>query len=715
MNSFGQLLICIAALLSAAGGAFVLLGSHKPRFLETGKNLLHAASLASAVSLVVLVFLLLVHDYRVVYVRDYADRTMSLGYLFMAIWGGQEGSLLLWAAIQTWFTSAVAVWGTGRKGVDSLLPVALCFLAMLQVFFFDLVLFHSNPFEPLGTIAAHGIGLNPLLRNPYMAIHPPTLYVGFVGFSVPTAFAIASLVDRSPENKWLISLRPWILFAWVFLSVGNILGMIWAYEELGWGGYWAWDPVENASFMPWLTGTALVHSMMVQERRGMFHGWSLFLVSSTFALIVFGTFLTRSGVIQSVHAFAGATAGPYLLGLIVAQAALSFGLMIWRRKRTTDSPEIEQVVSKESIFLFTNIILIISALFVLLTTMSPLFAEVLMGEKVAATPELFNKGMVPLGLILFALIAICANIGWRKPSLSKIGNRILFPSLIGFVCAVVATLAGAALSGAGGLMGYAPVVSIGLLGFVTSSLARDMTRLIINSMKHDRSSKTARRRLGGQLVHLSVVLLFVGFTGSAFVEEKSLTLSLGESAQAGDYQITFLGLREDNNYERKAVMADLEIEKSDEKLGILSPAKHVYHSHPGQPTSEVVIRTEWTEDLFLVLGEVDMARNAALIKVKINPLVVWIWLGGILLVIGTIIALVPPNWLGSLFSAYVAKKRYLAKVSAIIASSVIVSVSTGFATNLALSMIAIAGMGLLGMLYFFGSALCGISRLEGGE
>jgi cytochrome c-type biogenesis protein CcmF len=712
MSIFGHFMVCLATVLSAGGGALVLWGRNNPRFFEAGKKLLHTAAALSLVSLLVLVFLLLAHDYRVSYVRDYADQTMSTAYLFMAIWGGQEGSLLLWAALQSFFTSMVALWGGGRQG-ERLLPVALFFLASLQVFFFLLVLFHSNPFEPLGTIAVSGVGLNPLLRNPYMAIHPPTLYLGFVGFSVPMGFVFAALADGRVNDDWLPDLRPWLLFAWVFLSIGNILGMVWAYEELGWGGYWGWDPVENASFMPWLTGTALLHSVMVLERRGMFRIWSFALITMTFVLIIFGTFLTRSGVIQSVHAFAGATAGPYLLGLIVVVTVVFVGLSVFRGKYLASSPEIESRVSKETMFVFSNWAFMVSTIFVLLATMSPLLTEIIKGEKVATTPEFFNTWMAPLGLVILALIAVCANIGWRKPTLAKIQKKLTYPLGFGAVVTVIAALLGGVRSDAVGFAAYAPVISVGLLGFVAFTVLRDMARLIVNAKRREGSKKATRRRLGGQLIHISVVLLFIGFTGSAFTEERSVALSPRQSVQVGGYQLTFIGLREDLNFERQAIMADLEVKKAGQLIGVLSPARYRYHSHPGQPTSEVVIRTRLAEDLFLILGETDMARGMALIRVVINPLVVWIWIGGLLLVVGTVVALFPPGLLIGVFAVGTQRRRTLVTVATFIVFAAVVGMVVGLAMNLVTAIIALTGIGLVGGLLLFGSALNKLAMGEG--
>ncbi len=713
MSAFGQLVVCIATVLSAAGGALVLAGGTRPKLFRSGQKLLHAAAVASTATLLILIFLLVSHDYRVAYVRDYADRTMTIGYLVMAIWGGQEGSLLLWAVLQSWFTSGVA--GLTGEQNRPLLPIALGFLAMLQVFFFGLVLFQSNPFESLGTVAANGIGLNPLLRNPYMAIHPPTLYLGFVGFSVPTAFAIAALIEGRVRENWLDPLRFWTLFAWIFLSVGNLLGMVWAYQELGWGGYWGWDPVENASFMPWLTGTALVHTAMAMKARKTFRLWSLILTALTFLLIIFGTFLTRSGIIASVHAFAGATTGPYLLSLIVFVAVLFAGLMIWRGHHFASTESTSSVLSADTIFFVTNCAFVLATLFVWFATMAPLFSEIYSGDKVAVTPEFFNQWMVPIGLIILVLVALCTIVGWRTLPIGKFGRRAAVPVIGGAIAALAAWALGGVAPDAFGLAAAFPVISVGLIGCVATGVLRELWKIIIRPRKSSGHSTARRKRLGGQLVHLSIAALFVGFTGSAFTVEQSASLSTGNTMQIGDYSLQLIGLREDNNFERSALLADLDVRKSADAIGVLSPARHVYHSHPNQPTSEVVIRTGLFEDLFLILGEGNPAKGWAVIRAVVNPMVIWIWIGGIILVIGTLITMIPAGWVGELSNMNKQGKRRLAGASSIAVVVIITSVATWLIADLTTATLALTGLCLMSMLFLLGGALSDLAESTEGK
>ncbi|MDD5308266.1 MAG: cytochrome c-type biogenesis CcmF C-terminal domain-containing protein [Deltaproteobacteria bacterium] len=637
MANFGEILVCLTAVISAAGGAFVLGGRPGGRAMTAGRALLFSAAAFVTAALLVVVFLLVTHDYRVAYVREYADRSMGLVYLMTALWGGQEGSLLVWAAIQCWVTAGVVAWTHGKE--NRLAPVAIAFLAAVQVFFLLLVLGHSNPFEPLGTVATHGLGLNPLLRNPYMVIHPPTLYIGFVGFSVPVAFAIAALAEGDLNRAWITELRPWILFAWVFLGAGNLLGMVWAYEVLGWGGYWGWDPVENSSFMPWLVATALVHSAMGEERLGMFRVWNVALIVLVFDLVIFGTFLTRSNVVASVHAFSGSTTGPYLLGLIAAVTALAAGLSVWRRKLLTGSRPVEHTLSREGMLSIAIWIFVLCAAFVWLATMSPVYTSVAAGEKATVTPEFYNRWMVPLGLAVLLLVGLCTVLGWRKQTERWFVRRALWPLIAGIVAAGIAAAAGARREGAGPFMSLAPVLSFGLLGLVGASVLAEIARLLVPAARRGEASSGWRRRLGGQLVHLSVVLLFLGFTGNAFEKEVSRSMGPGDSMQVAGYRLSFVGLRQDAGYEREGIFADLRVEAQGRPLGVYSPARFVYHTHPGQPTSEVVIHTTLLADLFLILGEPDLMRDRAVVRAVVNPLTVWVWIGGALLILAGVIAM----------------------------------------------------------------------------
>jgi cytochrome c-type biogenesis protein CcmF len=701
MATFGEILVCLAAVVSAAGAALVLGGRPGGRGPAAGRALLLAAAAFVTAALLVVVFLLVTHDYRVAYVREYADRSMGLVYLMTALWGGQEGSLLVWAAIQCWVTAGVVAWTSDRE--RKLAPVAIAFLAAIQVFFLLLVLGHSNPFEPLGTLATHGQGLNPLLRNPYMVIHPPTLYLGFVGFSVPVAFAIAALVEGDLDRSWITELRPWILFAWVFLSAGNLLGMVWAYEELGWGGYWGWDPVENSSFMPWLVATALVHSAMGEERLGMFRVWNVSLMVLAFDLVIFGTFLTRSNVVASVHAFSGSTTGPYLLGLIAAVTLLVAGLAVWRRGLLAGSRKAEHTLSREGMFSIAIWVFVLGAAFVWLATMSPVYTSVAAGEKATVTPEFYNRWMVPLGLAVLLLVGLCTVLGWRKQAERWLVRRALLPLCAGVVAAAIAAAAGARRPDASPLMSLAPILSFGLLGFVGASVLAELARLLVPAARRGEASSGWRRRVGAQIVHLAVVLLFLGFTGGAFQQEVSRSMKAGDSMQVAGYRLSFVGLRQDASYEREAVFADLRVEHRGSPIGVLSPARFVYHTHPGQPTSEVVIHTTALADLFLILGEPDLMGDRAVVRAVVNPLTVWVWIGGALLMLGGVVGM---PW------AFRAPGRHrVATLGTALAAVALVVLAAALAGP-EIGVTAACGECLLAAVFWFGGAMRALASPE---
>lgn len=600
------------------------------RFESPVRKLFLAAAVMGTVAAAVLVFLLVTHDYRVTYVRGYADRTMTLGYLVTALWGGQQGSLMFWAMLQSWFAAAMGYWLV-EKDWD-ILRNSMGIMGGIAMFFWLLVLTQSNPFELNGEDPMTSFGMNPLLRNPYMVFHPPTLFIGFAGFSVPLAVGLAVLVKGRSDNDWLFPLRPWILFAFVFLSVGNILGMVWAYEELGWGGYWGWDPVENASLMPWFTAAALVHSTMAQRRWGILKRWNLTLIVVTFLLTIFGTFLTRSGIIQSVHAFSDATEGPYLLGVIAVVLVVFIYLMVRRYKLLAPDNQFE-MWSKQWMFEFTNWLFVIALLFVGLATLWPLFLDVFKGEQGTVPPSFFNKWMVPIGLIIFATVGVCsllpgeammkrADKKKKMDLLRQTGVLALLSTLSGSLVGLQPELKGA--------MTAAPAVSVGLIVFVSGALLIQMRKSYLSGYT---------MRLGGQLVHLAMALMYVGFTGSGFVSEKKANLGNGEFMYVDDIKITYLGLRSDVNFEREAIFADLEVARPGGSVQVVSPARYLYHSHPKQPTSEVHIVTAPARDLFFILGETEFRQGRAVIKVLSNPLVIWIWIGGALLILGVMIAM----------------------------------------------------------------------------
>ncbi len=627
MAHFGEVSIVATALLTLIA---VWLGLFRKdaKSDDALRRIILAAATMGTVAGAVLVFLLVTHDYRVAYVRMYAARSMTLGYLVTALWGGQQGSLMFWAMLQSWCMAAVAYWF--REKDERLIRVALGILGGIAVFFWLLVLTQSNPFKLNGEDPLTSSGLNPLLRNPYMVFHPPTLFLGFAGFSIPFAIGLAAMVRGRSDSEWLVPLRPFVLVAFAFLSVGNILGMVWAYEELGWGGYWGWDPVENASLMPWFTGTALVHAMMAQRRWGIMKRWTLSLIVVTWLLTIFGTFLTRSGIIQSVHAFSDATEGPYLLGIIGLVLVAFIILMIGRYKSLHPDMKVE-LWSRQWMFELSNWLFTAALLFVGLTTLWPLFHGLLEGEQAMVPPAFFNKWMVPIGLTLFATVGACTLLpGSKALRRPEIRRTVLSQAIVISILSAGAGLLVGIHPNLGGAMSVAPAISVGLIVFVMLSLFIQMRKSYLAG---------SRTRLGGQTVHLAMVLMYIGFTGAGFVTEKKANVGMGEFMYLDDVKITFLGLRSDVNYEREALFADLEVVESTGAVTLVSPARYLYHSHPKQPTSEVNILMGVKRDLFFILGETEAQTGRAVIKVLSNPLVIWIWLGGVLLVFGALLAM----------------------------------------------------------------------------
>ena len=627
MAQLGEWIIAATVVITLVA-ALLSIWKNDDTFLDACKKLYLAAALMGTVAAMVLVFLLVTHDYRVEYVRLYADRTMSMGYLVTALWGGHQGSLMFWAVLQSWFAAAMAYWYSEKD--RQVLQTALGIMGAMAIFFWLLVLTRSNPFVLNGKDSLAGFGLNPLLRNPYMVFHPPTLFIGFAGVSVPLAVALAVMIRNRADNDWLVALRPWVLFSFIFLSVGNILGMVWAYEELGWGGYWGWDPVENASLMPWFTATALVHSMVAQRRWGILKRWNLSLMVVTFLLTIFGTFLTRSGIIQSVHAFADATEGPYLLGVI----GLILGVFIYllaRRFKSLAPENTYELWSTQWMFEVVNILFTVSVLFVGITTMWPFFVGIVKGAQAAVPPAFFNTWMVPIGLTIFATIGLCSLLPANLTHLDSRQKSVLLlqTGIPGGLALVTGVLVGPEHT-LGGAMAFAPPISAALIVFVAGVTLIQLRRSYL-------SGNTVR--LGGQLVHLAMVIMFVGFTGAGFVTEKKANVGAGEFMYLDDVKITFLGLRTEANFEREAVFADLEVSYPDGHVEVVSPARFLYRSHPNQPTSEVNIRTSAARDLFFILGETDFREGRAVVKILSNPLVIWIWIGGLWLVIGALIAM----------------------------------------------------------------------------
>ena len=617
------------------------------RLFLTGQRLALGISFFVFLATFILAYQLVQSNFDIDYVARYTSLETPVVYKISALWAGQSGSLLFWLFILSIYTTIVIL--QNQQKHNSLMPWVIITLAIVQMFFLVLTNYVTNPFKPTDAdfIVSNGNGLNPLLQNVTMAIHPPTLYLGYVGFSVPFGFAISAMINRDTSPLWIQSIRRWSLVAWLFLSIGIILGGWWAYRELGWGGYWAWDTVENASFMPWLTATAFVHSIIIQEKKDMLRVWNMVLIIITFTLCIFGTFLTRSGVMSSVHSFTGSSLGPIFLTFVFSIMIVSFGMMYFRRNDLRSTKKMESFTSRESGFLFNNMIFVVMCFAVFWGTLFPVFSEAIRGTKITVGPPFFNQINIPIGLILLALTGIGPLLAWRKTGKKILIRNFTFPIITGLIVAILLLIIG--LRGA-------VVISFSLGAFVTATITTEFTRGIqARRKKFNESIITAlikivsknRSRYGGYVVHLGIVFMFVGFTGHAFDQEKEFSLKVGESNHVAGYNFKLIQMSETERPNHYAWISDLRVTNDEGKFVTnLHPEKRIYfHRNPDpnrrQPHSELDIYTTMNRDIYSIFSGVDSENSVAFIKIMVNPLVQWVWLGGYILVFGTIVALWP--------------------------------------------------------------------------
>ncbi|MCL4795334.1 MAG: heme lyase CcmF/NrfE family subunit [Bryobacteraceae bacterium] len=647
METLGALSILLAFCLAvyAVFGSVIGAVGHRPYLVKSAERAVYGVFILLTVASAILVYALLISDFRLAYVAARSNRAMPAVYKFAAWWGGQEGSLLLWSWMLSCY-SAIVVF-TNRRKLRDMMPWVLMVLMSTQVFFLTLNAWVEPPFQVLAvgkgvTAVADGQGLNPLLQYWTMAIHPPTLYLGYVGFIVPFAFAVGSLITRQPGDAWIHTTRRWSLITWGFQSIGILLGAGWAYAVLGWGGYWGWDPVENASLLPWITATAFLHSVMMQEKKGMMKIWNMVLISATFFLCIFGTFLTRSGIVSSVHAFAQSSLGNWFVGFLAIGIALTTGLIIRRLDYLKSEAHLESVLSRESSFLFNNLILLASCFAVLWGTMFPVITEAVMGEKVTVGAPFFNKVNIPIGLFLLFLTGVGPLIAWRRSSWDSLKRAFFWPTL-SFAVTIAVLLAF-------GIRHFYALVSLGLCAFVTCTILMEFwkgARAIALKNKLNMLMATVElthrntRRYGGYLVHMGIVLMFIGFTGAAFNRDTTREVRLGDDFQLGAYQFHVKEVADGDNPNYIWQHAVIGVSKNGKFLGDLMPEKRVYKASE-QPTSEVAIRRRLNEDVYLNfagMSQTDAGR--AIIQVYLFPLVTWIWIGFLVMMFGTLVCLIP--------------------------------------------------------------------------
>ncbi len=647
MENIGALALLLAFCLAVYSVAGSLLGKYRRNaFLAvSAERAVYSVWFLVTIAAGLLVYSLLVGDFRMAYVASHSNKSMSAWYKYAAWWGGQEGSLLLWAWLLS--TYAAIVTFQNRRKFRDMMPYVNSVLMTTEAFFLFLVTFQFSPFQVLAvgkgiTDVGDGQGLNPLLQYWTMVIHPPILYLGYVGFVVPFAFAFASLVTRQPGDGWIHTTRRWAIVTWLFQSTGILLGAGWAYAVLGWGGYWGWDPVENASLLPWITATAFLHSVMMQEKKGMMKVWNMVLVSATFFLCIFGTFLTRSGIVNSVHAFAQSPIGAYFVGFLAIGIAITVWLILARLDYLKSEAPMESVVSRESSFMFNNLILLASCFAILWGTLFPVISEKLTGEKISVDAPFFNRVNIPIALFLMFLTGVGPLIAWRRSSVESLKRAFLWP-----------TVAGVALMVALAFFGvyehpYA-LISFGLCLFVTTSILiefwkgasaiRGKTGMSMLPAMVELTHRNTRR-YGGYIVHLAVVLMFIGFTGQAFNQNKTVEVAKGDTFKIGHYDLTVVGQKEGENENFLWSRLTLDVKSNGRDLGILEPEKRFYKTSR-QPTSEVAIRRRLNEDLYLNFAGPSTDNKQSVLQAYIFPLVSWIWIGWWVLFIGTIVCLIP--------------------------------------------------------------------------
>ncbi|MBD3385864.1 heme lyase CcmF/NrfE family subunit [candidate division KSB1 bacterium] len=638
MILFGQYSLVIAFVLTLYA-SFLYFRADKKRFhsvIASAQRATLIAFLMIVTSSLLLLYALLSRNFQVEYVAQYTNRSLPIAYTIAAFWAGQAGSLLFWALLLSFFTWGVML-RTPHKNTF-FFSRTLAVLSVTLSFFLYLLIFKSNPFATTPFTPEDGIGLNPLLQNPAMIFHPPALYVGFVAYTIPFSYAIAALLSKKPDDYWLFSIRRWSLFAWLFLTIGNILGMQWAYVELGWGGYWAWDPVENASLLPWLTGTAFIHSVIIQQRRGMFKKWNFSLIIITFALTIFGTFITRSGLISSVHAFGVSNLGPAFLLFLAIVLIGSFILLIRQTPLLSSRARIDSWTSKESSFLLNNILLTIFMVSILVGTLFPAISEAISGEKLTVGSSFFNALSVPVGLTLFFILGICVLFSWQKTRFQKLLSRFAISTTTTCLVVVLLVLAG--------VREMLPLIAFAVFAFAMISVLFEFSRQLLrykNSAKDNGSLGffrffiKNRQRYGGFLVHIGILLLFLGIIGSsAYSIEKTVTLEPGDSVAIANYQIHYTGLQHVDRGDTHIDRARFVLNKSRPNTRTLFSEKIFHRNY--QPVTEVGIYSNLREDVYIILAKSDEENQRITASILINPLVLWMWIGGAVMVLGTLLA-----------------------------------------------------------------------------
>ena len=648
-GSFALLLAFMCAVYAFVAGIAAIVTRH-PLLVKSTRQAGMATCALIFLATFSLEYLFFSDNFSSAYVVAHSNRDLSPFYKIAALWSGQEGSLLFWSFLLAIYVISVLIAYRNKNG--ELMPYVGVVMAGVQVFFLTLNNFVESPFKALGVAGANGAmdlvvradgnGLNPLLQYPEMVIHPPNLYSGYTGFTIPFAFALGALLARYPGEKWIHLTRKWTMIAWCFQTAGVLLGAHWAYAVLGWGGYWAWDPVENASLLPWLTGTAFLHSVMMQEKRGMMKVWNVWLVFTTFLLCILGTFLTRSGVVSSVHAFANSSIGSWFLGFLGIILSVCFVAYVKNRDYLKSENQLDSVVSRESSFLFNNLILLVSCIAVLSGTLFPVFSEWFTGNRISVGTPFFNKVNIPIGLLLLFLTGVGPLLAWRKTSTDSLKRNFGWPLLIGLVAGLIAFP-----------LGFREVYSLVCLilcVFVASTIGMEFYRGARVIRTRSGASFLASgidltmrntRRYGGYIVHMGMVLIFIGLAGAGFNKDAQQEMQLGSKMKIGQYTLLLQSFdtKPEKNYTAERLI--VEVLEGNKPLMMLYPEKRKFAVGDGQNGTMVAIHSTLREDLYVVFAGISPDTQLPVIHAYLNPLVKCIWFGGVIVVFGTLVALLP--------------------------------------------------------------------------
>ncbi|MBZ5570273.1 MAG: heme lyase CcmF/NrfE family subunit [Acidobacteriia bacterium] len=650
MSQIGSFALLLALALSgycflAGLMALVRDGPGSARLAETARRAGIATFAVVFLAAVVLVVAAFQNDFSIAYIFHHSNRDLPAPYKFATLWSGQEGSLLFWSLLLAAYGLVLRL----RYKTDTrLFAYASVIIAAVQIFFLLLLNFAAHPFAVMqGSLPADGNGLNPLLQYPEMVIHPPMLYLGYVGFTVPFAFALAALIMRYPGEKWIHITRRWTMVTWGFLTCGVFLGAHWAYSVLGWGGYWGWDPVENASLMPWLTGTAFLHSVMMQEKRGMLKTWNMWLIFSTFMLSIFGTFLTRSGVVSSVHAFAQSSIGDWFVGFLALIFATCVYFYVKNRSHLRSEHKLESLVSRESSFLFNNLLLLVACFTVLWGTLFPVLSEWVQGTKVTVGPPFFNRVNIPVALLLLLLTAVGPLLAWRKTSVESLKRNFLWPTIGALGTGVLLVVLGIRPWNDASYFYSLMTIMLSVLVALTvisefvrggRVIARHTGQNLFASMVQLAHRNT--RRYGGYIVHFGVIVIMIGFAGSAFNQDKEKEMGFGDKMTIGPYTLVCQSYTQDDNPNYGSEWAVMNVFKGGKQIATLNPERRFYKA--SQQTSTIVAnRSTPLEDLYLVYEGQNQDTGRPIIKAHLNPLVMWIWVGVWIIIAGTVVAMIP--------------------------------------------------------------------------